>query len=204
MVQRHARGRSRAGCRRCCCVRPAPCRPLLDIVAATAAPTPATAIASTRRRARSISDALHGDSFVTSNFPGSTVETPGRIPGSVRTVASVIVESPTLGEGWLRTSRAILETGALERYDGQPTRELAHLTLVVERPSPDDPVIAELGDPEWLAWMHENFFVRRTSRSSATPRATRFGCSTTRVPAATRSRGSSSACAPTRNAARRR
>jgi thymidylate synthase len=76
-------------------------------------------------------------------------------------MASVIVETPTLGEGWLRTSHAILETGAAERYDGQPTRELAHLTLVVERPSPDDPVIAELGDPEWLAWMHENFFVQK-------------------------------------------
>jgi thymidylate synthase len=73
----------------------------------------------------------------------------------------VVVESPTLGEGWLRTSRAILERGALERYDDQPTRELARLTLVVEQPSSDDPLIAELGDAEWLAWMHENFFVQK-------------------------------------------
>jgi hypothetical protein len=76
-------------------------------------------------------------------------------------VSIVVVESPTLGEGWLRTSRAILERGALERYDDQPTRELALLTLVVERPSSDDPLIAELGDAEWLAWMHENFFVQK-------------------------------------------
>jgi thymidylate synthase len=73
----------------------------------------------------------------------------------------VVVESPTLGQGWLRTSRAILERGALERYDDQPTRELALLTLVVEQPSSDDPLIAELGDAEWLAWMHENFFVQK-------------------------------------------
>jgi len=73
----------------------------------------------------------------------------------------VVVESPTLGEGWLRTSRTILERGALERYDDQPTRELALLTLVVEHPSSDDPLIAELGDAEWLAWMHENFFVQK-------------------------------------------
>jgi thymidylate synthase len=73
----------------------------------------------------------------------------------------VVVESPTLGEGWLRTSRAILEQGALERYDDQPTRELALLTLVVEQPSSDDPLIADLGDAEWLAWMHENFFVQK-------------------------------------------
>jgi thymidylate synthase len=72
-----------------------------------------------------------------------------------------VVEAPTLGEGWLRTSRAILEHGSLQRYDGQVTRELARLTLTVERPAADDPLIAKLGDPEWLAWMHENFFVEK-------------------------------------------
>jgi thymidylate synthase len=72
-----------------------------------------------------------------------------------------VIEAPTLGEGWLRTSRTILEQGALAEYDGQPTRELALLTLVVERPSSDDPVIGELGDAEWLAWMHDNFFVQK-------------------------------------------
>ena len=73
----------------------------------------------------------------------------------------VVVESPTLGEGWLSTSRAILEQGALATYDGQRTRELTLLTLAVAHPSPDDEVIARLGDPRWLEWMHENFFVRK-------------------------------------------
>jgi thymidylate synthase len=73
----------------------------------------------------------------------------------------VVVESPTLGEAWLEASRAILERGVPAGYDGQATRELALLTLVVARPSSDDPVIAEHGDPEWLAWMHENFFVHK-------------------------------------------
>ena len=73
----------------------------------------------------------------------------------------VVVDAPTLGEGWLRTSRAILERGALERYDGQSTRELALLTLVVARPASDDALIADLGDAEWLVWMHENFFVEK-------------------------------------------
>ena len=73
----------------------------------------------------------------------------------------VVLEAPTLGEGWLGTSRAILDSGALAAYDGQATRELALLTLSVLRPSSDDPLIAELGDPEWLAWMHENFFVQK-------------------------------------------
>jgi thymidylate synthase len=73
----------------------------------------------------------------------------------------VVIESSTLGEGWLDASRAILERGEVARYDDQPTRELALLTLVVKRPFSDDPVIAERGDAEWLAWMHENFFVHK-------------------------------------------
>jgi len=74
---------------------------------------------------------------------------------------SLVLDTPTLGEAWLTTARAILEEGALESYDGLPTRELALLTLAVVHPSSDDPVIAELGDPDWLAWMHENFFTQK-------------------------------------------
>lgn len=70
----------------------------------------------------------------------------------------MIVEAPTLGEGWLRVSRTILQQGEMATYDGQTTREVALLTLSVERPDSADPLIAELGDPEWLAWMHRNFF----------------------------------------------
>jgi thymidylate synthase len=70
-----------------------------------------------------------------------------------------LVDARTTGEGWLAVSRAVLEDGAVAEYDGQPTRELALVTLVVEEPSSADPVVAELGDPDWLAWMHDNFFV---------------------------------------------
>lgn len=61
----------------------------------------------------------------------------------------------------MRVSRTILETGDPAAYDEQPTREVALMTIVVEHPDSNDPVIAELGDPEWLAWMHENFFVQK-------------------------------------------
>ena len=70
----------------------------------------------------------------------------------------VVVEAPSLGEGWLAVSREILERGDIASYDGQVTKELALLTLAVERPDSGDPVIAELGDPGWLDWMHRNFF----------------------------------------------
>ena len=75
----------------------------------------------------------------------------------------VVIEAPTLGEGWLAVSRAILEDGAPATYDGQVTRELALLTLHVARPASDDELIARLGDPDWLAWMHANFFDPRGS-----------------------------------------
>ena len=73
----------------------------------------------------------------------------------------VIIEAPTLGEGWLAVSRAILEDGALATYDAQVTRELAHVSLSIADPSPDDEIIARLGDPQWLDWMHANFFDHR-------------------------------------------
>ena len=67
------------------------------------------------------------------------------------------VEVETLGACWLEISRRILDEGVDGAYDGLPMRELAHVTLTVEQPDPDDAVIAELGDPEWSAWMRANF-----------------------------------------------
>jgi thymidylate synthase len=76
------------------------------------------------------------------------------------TVGAVcVVAARTPGEGWLEVSRAVLERGGRAAYDGQATRELALVTLVVEEPAADDPIVAELGDPAWLAWMHDNFTV---------------------------------------------
>ncbi len=116
----------------------------------------------------------------------------------------VVVEAPTLGEGWLAVSRAILEDGALATYDRQRTRELALLTLVVADPSPDDEVIARLGDPRWLDRMHANFFGRRDVAELGYARATPRASSTTPAAGATSSHGSSITCARTRSRARRR
>ena len=68
-----------------------------------------------------------------------------------------MVEARTLGEAWLQVTSAILEHGAPATWGPLATVELARLTLVVGRPDPGDPVIAEHGDPEWLAWMRANF-----------------------------------------------
>ena len=68
------------------------------------------------------------------------------------------VAATTLGEAWLTVSTAILEQGASAVWGGSPTRELTLLSLVVDAPDSRDPLIAELGDPDWLDWMHRNFF----------------------------------------------
>jgi thymidylate synthase len=68
-----------------------------------------------------------------------------------------VLESRTIGTAWLDVSRAILADGVAASWGPLPTLELQRLTLVVELPEPDDPVIAELGDPVWLAWMEANF-----------------------------------------------
>ncbi|HEY4346638.1 MAG TPA: thymidylate synthase [Gaiellaceae bacterium] len=74
----------------------------------------------------------------------------------------VVIEAPSLGQGWLEVSRSILDKGAVASYDRQVTREVALLTLTVERPDSADALIAELGDPAWLDWMHRNFFDHAT------------------------------------------
>jgi thymidylate synthase len=74
-------------------------------------------------------------------------------------VAVNLIAARTIGEAWLEVARAALEDGGDAVYDGQETRELTLLTLVVDEPASDDAIVADLGDPEWLEWMHDNFVV---------------------------------------------
>ena len=72
-----------------------------------------------------------------------------------------LIETQTLGECWMQVSRLILENGQQAKYDGAPILDVNRLTTLTETPDPQDPLIQELGDPDWLAWMHENFFVQK-------------------------------------------
>lgn len=101
--------------------------------------------------------ATPGDTFKAVSDTVQTSTSGSDAKRGVRHHDVVVVEAPSLGEGWLAVSREILERGATASYDGQATKELALLTLVVERPDSADPLIAELGDPDWLDWMHRNF-----------------------------------------------
>jgi len=69
----------------------------------------------------------------------------------------LVLEARTVGAAWLDVVAAILGSGELATYDGEPTREVALLTVAVAEPDPDDALVAELGDPEWSAWMRVNF-----------------------------------------------
>ena len=63
----------------------------------------------------------------------------------------------TIGAAWLAVAGRIMADGVASRYDGRPVREISHVTLCVERPDPDDGIIARFAEPERLAWMHANF-----------------------------------------------
>jgi thymidylate synthase len=78
--------------------------------------------------------------------------------------AVTVLETETLGECWLAVSRLVLEHGRVTTYDGLQTKEIALLTMVVATPDPDDSIVTALGDPAWLTWMHDNFWVQHEVR----------------------------------------
>ena len=69
----------------------------------------------------------------------------------------VRLAATTLGEAWLAIAAAILADGVAGSWEGLPILELFLATLDVHSPRVDDPIIAQHGDPERLAWMHANF-----------------------------------------------
>jgi thymidylate synthase len=68
-----------------------------------------------------------------------------------------VIATTTIGEAWLAVAARILQDGVPERYDGLPILEIENATLVVAAPDADDPLIAQHGDGERLAWMRANF-----------------------------------------------
>lgn len=72
-----------------------------------------------------------------------------------------LIDAQSLGECWLAVSNLILQEGYTARYDGSPIKEVANLSTVIKNPNPNDEIIHQHGDPNWLEWMHENFFVQK-------------------------------------------
>ncbi len=69
----------------------------------------------------------------------------------------LILHADTIGAAWLAVAGKILADGIDSRYDDRPVREISLVTLTVERPDPDDGIIARYAQPGRLSWMHGNF-----------------------------------------------
>jgi thymidylate synthase len=67
------------------------------------------------------------------------------------------LHAATIGAAWLGVARRILDSGIASRYDDLPIREISLVTLTVERPTPNDEIIARYAEPGRLAWMRANF-----------------------------------------------
>jgi len=67
------------------------------------------------------------------------------------------IEADTIGAAWLAVAQRILEDGDESTYDAASILELERVTLSIAHPASADAIVAELGDPERLAWMHSNF-----------------------------------------------
>ena len=69
--------------------------------------------------------------------------------------------TPSLGEAWIAIAAAILREGVAGDWEGAPIVEIFRASIQVTSPADQnpakDPIIAQHGDPERLAWMHANF-----------------------------------------------
>ncbi|HVH64718.1 MAG TPA: thymidylate synthase [Candidatus Acidoferrum sp.] len=72
-------------------------------------------------------------------------------------VGTVRIDVMTLGEAWIAIVAAILKDGVEGSWNGLPIVEVFRATLEVSSPRVDDPIIAQHGDRDRLAWMHANF-----------------------------------------------
>ncbi len=72
-------------------------------------------------------------------------------------MSPVLIGAQTLGGAWMRIADEILTRGVEATYDAQPILESRLMTVTIAEPDTNDALIAELGDPAWLAWMHDNF-----------------------------------------------
>jgi thymidylate synthase len=63
----------------------------------------------------------------------------------------------SIGDAWLQVANLILTRGTPSSFGGLPLLECDLVTLDVQYPSPDDPIIARHASQDWLAWMRSNF-----------------------------------------------
>lgn len=73
-----------------------------------------------------------------------------------------IIESETIGEGWLKSCRSILDSGIDIKDGDERLKEIIHLILTIKNPSVKDEIIETHGDKEMIEWMLSNFLEQKT------------------------------------------
>jgi thymidylate synthase len=70
----------------------------------------------------------------------------------------------SIGDAWLQVANLILTRGTPSSFGGLPLLECDLVTLDVQYPDPDDPIVAQHASREWLEWMRSNFTDHRRVR----------------------------------------
>ena len=79
------------------------------------------------------------------------------VPVSKSARRGTTLAAASIGEAWVEVVRLILTHGTPSTFGGLPLLECDLVTLDVEYPNPDDPIIGQHASQEWLAWMRSNF-----------------------------------------------
>jgi hypothetical protein len=69
----------------------------------------------------------------------------------------ITLAAASIGDAWLQVADLILTRGTPSSFGGLPLLECDLVTLDVQYPNPDDPIIAQHASREWLEWMRSNF-----------------------------------------------
>jgi thymidylate synthase len=85
-------------------------------------------------------------------------------PASKSARRGLTIASASIGEAWLEVASLILAHGTPGMFGGLPLLECDLVTLDVQSPDPDDPIIAQHASQERLAWMRSNFTDHRRVR----------------------------------------
>ena len=78
-------------------------------------------------------------------------------PPSQSARRGITLAAASIGDAWLQVANLILTRGTPSSFGGLPLLECDLVTLDVQYPNPDDPIIAQHASQEWLGWMRSNF-----------------------------------------------
>jgi Thymidylate synthase len=85
-------------------------------------------------------------------------------PPSKSARRGITLAAASIGDAWLQVADLILTRGTPSSFGRLSLLECDLVTLDVQYPDPDDPIIAQHASEEWLGWMRSNFTDHRRVR----------------------------------------